>query len=360
MLSANELKRYDYFSGLSESALNELSTRLEIVHLPAGTKIIRQFSPPDYFYFIKKGAVEVTKRNQFGQNSKLSVLSTGEGFGEIAMLTCSNRTCSVTAKTDVALFRLSRRDFEETVIKDSSFKDLLQRKNDRYTSYNKIKTFRPFALIEPQKMLALSDKFIERTFATGEEIINQGEKGDFYYVIESGKAEVIKHNKDGSTEQLALIGEGEGFGEEAIIRDQGRNATVRAVEDTTVLAIDKKDFDIILRASFLDFTFPEDISEEERGIYVFIDARITKEYEEEHIEGAINIPLESLRLKYQELDPAQEYLTYCTNDSRGMTAAFLLRMNGFKAMNLRGGLSGWTGPVTTLSDGIHLPITRDK
>ena len=85
------------------------------------------------------------------------------------------------------------------------------------------------------------------------------------------------------------------------------------------------------------------------------DARIPAEYEEEHIEGALNIPSEVLRRKFSELDQSKEYITYCVNDARGMVAAFLLKNHGFKAKCLRGGVSSWMGPVVTGSDGVHMP-----
>ena len=72
---------------------------------------------------------------------------------------------------------------------------------------------------------------------------------------------------------------------------------------------------------------------------LLLDVREPYEFKSMHIEGAINIPLEELRLRYPQLDPEQEYFTYCTYDSRGMAAAFLLVANGFNAKNLRGGLS---------------------
>ena len=64
---------------------------------------------------------------------------------------------------------------------------------------------------------------------------------------------------------------------------------------------------------------------------------------------------EGLSCKGHELEYDQEYLTYCTNDSRGMAAAFLMKSQGFDSKNLRGGLSGWEGPVITNSEGVHLP-----
>ena len=357
MMTSEELKMYSYFSALSANSLDELAGKLEKINMNAGEKIIRQNSPPDFFYFLKEGEVEINQRTRFGQDAKISSLKSGAGFGEVALLTCSHRRSSVTAKTDVTLYSLVKNDFEDIMLKDAAFKVLLMNKAEDYASYSRMKMFQPFALLEPEKMLAITDKLIEKSFKAGENVIKQGDKEiDGYYIIKSGRVAVLKESEGKEPEQIAALGEGESFGEEAIIREHARNATIQALEDTRVLLLSKKDFNTLLKTSFLDFAFPEDFPEEERGKYVFIDARVPPEYEEEHIQGAINIPIEILRSKYPELDPEQEYLTYCTNDSRGMASAFLLSTHGFKARNLRGGLSAWDGPTTFgPSEGVHLP-----
>jgi len=355
MLTATELKQYSYFAGLSDGALDDLASKVETLDVPAGARIISQGTPPDHFYFVVKGELEVTKRNQFGQVAKLRVLNDGQSFGETALLTCTHRTCSVCAKTDSSLLRLNKKFFEEAVITDSAFKGMLVQQSKERAAYNKMKSYRPFALLEPEKMLALSDKLNEQSFGPGVDIIKQGDPPGSYYIMKTGRVEVMKAKKGQTPERVAVLAEGEAFGEEAIIRDEGRNATVRTMEDTVVLALDRKDFNKLLKTNYLDFAFPEDIPPEDISRYVFIDARVPPEYEEEHIEGAVSIPMETLRLRFPELDPAQEYLTYCTNDSRGMTAAFLMSANGFNAKCLRGGLSGWLGPVTTGAGGVHLP-----
>ena len=358
-ISSRELKQYKYFAGLSEGALHELSRRLEFLVLPAGTLIIEQGTPPDAFYFLKKGEVEVTKVTRLGQTAKISVISSGQGFGEVALLTCSHRGSSVRAKTNVILGKLSKKDFEDIIMVESAFTSMLVKKIQDYSIYNRLKTYQPFALLEPEKMLALTGRLIEKTFKPGESIINQGDKGDFYYIIKSGSVAILVKQKEVPEPwQVAVLREGESFGEEALIRDYRRNATAQALTGTTVLALAKTDFDRILKSSFLEYIFSEDIVEkleEKKERYFFLDARIPPEYEEEHIAGAVNIPLEILRQKYRELDPKKEYLAYCTNESRGMAAAFLLRSQGFNAKNIRGGLSGWTGPVSVGSNGIHLP-----
>ena len=89
--------------------------------------------------------------------------------------------------------------------------------------------------------IARTDMIMPIRFAAGQEIIRQGEPGSRFYMISSGKVDVVRH--DGNAEQvLATLGPGQYFGEVALLKGSGRNATVRAVEDTTVLSIARKDF----------------------------------------------------------------------------------------------------------------------
>ena len=300
---------------------------------------------------MKQGRLEVTKNTKSGL-AKLSIITSGQGFGEIAILTGSTRSASVRALTEVTLYQLPKADFEKLMQQEPTFRNALFKRARELSFYDKIKMLQPFVLLDPDKMYALQARMIKKTYALGEDIIVQGEKGDYYYIIQSGRVAVLKKKKgEASAQQVAILKEGDGFGEEALIRDDPRNATCRAIEETTVYAIDKVDFDKCLKAEFLDNIFAEDIAVQTyREKYVVIDARVPLEYEQEHIEGAFSIPVEVLRDKYRDLDPQKAYITYCTNDSRGMVAAFLLKNHGFNAKCLRGGISSWEGPVATGSD----------
>lgn len=357
MLESSELRRYNYFSSLSDNALEVLSKRIKTVHFPAGSEIIKEGSVGNSFYFVKEGQVEVTKKTRSGQEEKISVMGSGQGLGEMALLTGSVRSSSVRAVTNVAFYELSKTDFEDIILQAASFKNMLLDKVNSYKQYAKIKSLQPFELLPPDKMYALMEKLIEKKYVPGENIIVQGEKGDHYYIIKSGRIAVLKKKKGEEVpKQAAVLGDGEAFGEEALIREDPRNATCQAIEETTVFVLDKKDFNQIVKASFLENIFPEDINiDTYLNEYVVIDARIPAEYEEEHIHGAINIPVEILREQCTTFDGSKQYITYCLNDSRGMVAAFLLKNRGFNARCLRGGVSGWLGPVVTGSDGIYMP-----
>lgn len=356
-LQSGDLKKYRFFSGLSDSSLEVLSHKIRTVNFPAGTEIIREGTLGDSFYFVKEGQLEVTKKTKSGQTAALSVVGSGQAFGEMALLTCSVRSSSVRAVTDVVLYELSKSDFEDIVIEEAEFRHMLFNKVKDHRQYNKIKTLQPFELLTPDKMYLLMEKLVEKKYPAGSDVIVQGDKGDVYYIIKSGRVSVLKKKK-GETEykEIAVLGEGDGFGEEALIRDDPRNATCRTLQETTVLVLDKRDFNQILRSSFVENIFPEEISTETYlDDYVIIDARIPAEYAEEHIQGAVNIPVEILRTQCTDFDRTKKYVTYCLNDSRGMVGAFLLKSRGFDAKCLRGGVSAWEGPVSTGGDGIHRP-----
>jgi CRP/FNR family transcriptional regulator len=80
-----------------------------------------------------------------------------------------------------------------------------------------------------------------KVYENAEVIIQQWEKGDCMYVVQEGQVEVVREEV-GHEVRLAVIGEGDFFGEMAIFENEVRSATVRALGQTRVLTVDKKNF----------------------------------------------------------------------------------------------------------------------
>ena len=80
-----------------------------------------------------------------------------------------------------------------------------------------------------------------KVYRDGEVIVRQGEAGDCMYVIQTGQVEAILE-KEGKEVHLAVLGEGDVFGEMALFEREERSATVRALGDVRVLTIDKRTF----------------------------------------------------------------------------------------------------------------------
>lgn len=85
------------------------------------------------------------------------------------------------------------------------------------------------------------DTTLGRLYRDGEVIIKQGESGDCLYVIQKGKVEVIDESSDNEI-RLAELGETEFFGEMGLFEKDVRSATVRAIGETKVLTVDRKNF----------------------------------------------------------------------------------------------------------------------
>jgi CRP-like cAMP-binding protein len=82
-------------------------------------------------------------------------------------------------------------------------------------------------------------------YEAGEIIFSKGDIGDFLYIIISGKVQVLKE-VNGKMESIAQIGEGEYFGEMALLNQKQRNATIRCLEPTKLIAMKKQDFQILI------------------------------------------------------------------------------------------------------------------
>jgi hypothetical protein len=80
-----------------------------------------------------------------------------------------------------------------------------------------------------------------KVYGPGEIIFRQGEVGDCMYVIQSGKVEVIQES-EGRELRLAELGEGDFFGEMALIEKEVRSATVRPMGEVRVITVDKRLF----------------------------------------------------------------------------------------------------------------------
>ena len=80
-----------------------------------------------------------------------------------------------------------------------------------------------------------------KLYHDGETIVRQGEVGDCMYVVQAGKVEVLQ-GKENKEVRLAVLNEGDFFGEMAIFEREVRSATVRAMGDVRVLTVEKKNF----------------------------------------------------------------------------------------------------------------------
>lgn len=87
----------------------------------------------------------------------------------------------------------------------------------------------------------MPEPLLGREYADGEVICRQGDPGRYMYVIQAGRAAVVRQ-EDGAEVVITELGAGDTFGEMAIVDRAPRSATIRANGPVRVLALDKRTF----------------------------------------------------------------------------------------------------------------------
>lgn len=114
------LLRSPIFQRLPPTNLQKILMSLEAVHFSKGEVIIEQGSMGDYYYLIKNGHCELTRKpTPTAKEIKLAQLATGDTFGEDALLSDAPRNVTITALTDISLLRLNKAQFV-SLIKEPS------------------------------------------------------------------------------------------------------------------------------------------------------------------------------------------------------------------------------------------------
>ncbi|HXG19076.1 MAG TPA: cyclic nucleotide-binding domain-containing protein [Methylomirabilota bacterium] len=101
-------------------------------------------------------------------------------------------------------------------------------------------------VLTEEQLRELARRLRTAIFARGETICRQGEQGDTFYIIKTGKVMVAGRDEAGRTTLLRDMGGGEFFGEISLLTGEPRSATVTAVEDSQLLVVEKDDMRCML------------------------------------------------------------------------------------------------------------------
>lgn len=204
----------------------------------------------------------------------------------------------------------------------------------------KLLQMRTFQQVPPSNLQAMFMRMQEVKADPGQVIVRQGDEGDFFYVIMEGRCMVTREQAAGQKPvKLAELEHGSCFGEEALISDTKRNATITMMTRGKLMRLSKDDFRQLLNdplARKLSFAEAENLVKSGKGVW--LDVRLPSEFQNHNLPGSVNMPLYLLRMKLATLDPKVTYIAVCDTGRRSSVAVFVLTQKGYEAYLLDKGI----------------------
>ncbi len=105
-----------------------------------------------------------------------------------------------------------------------------------------------FAGLDNDLLTALAQRLSVERYPAGDVILNEGDRGDRLFVVHKGQAEVLAYDRSGGQRRLAVLRDGDYFGEIALMYDVPRTATIRALTPTQLYSLRQDDFSALLSA----------------------------------------------------------------------------------------------------------------
>lgn len=205
-----------------------------------------------------------------------------------------------------------------------------------------------FIKIAPADIQRLLSRLESVTVSAGDTIISQGDEGDYFYIIREGNCSVTrKSHKDGWDVPLAELTSGDCFGEEALVSDARRNATITMLTDGNLMRLSKDNFLELLKKPLVHYVNYDQACAMIREGATWLDVRLGEEYANYSLNDSINLPLVEIRDQAAELFSNRTYIICCDTGRRSAAAAFLLSQRGFEVFVLENGLR-WDIPLADL------------
>jgi CRP-like cAMP-binding protein len=331
------LRRFVPLNALSQPVLDELAAQAEEISLPKGRVIFRQGDNDPWLYFLLEGDVLCQD-----PNSAPRTMQSGSEQARHAVSRTHPRACSAVAASSVRLLRVNESLLEACLGADQAvaYEVFEYDGSDDPAWMMHILSKPAFRKVPPAHANAMFARFEPVDCKTGDVIIRQGERAEYYYLIRSGHAQVSHTMPDGASLVLAELGPGDGFGEEALLTGAPRNASVTMLGESVLMRLSKQDFDALLKTPLVKSIDLNGARSLLRAGARLVDVRLEEEFQAGTLRDSLNLPLYLLRLKAQSLDPHTKYILFCQHEHRSSAAAFLLAQRGLDTYVLRGGLAG--------------------
>ena len=336
------LKSFSPLDGLKAENLYALARKTQIKSLEVGRLLFKEGDTDKRTFYLVSGSLELR-----AEDRTIGTIRAGTPEARPALAPGLPRKFTARAATPVEYIMIDSDLLDVLITWDQTGQytvEELSENSDSASTGDWMTTLlqtKAFHRIPPANIQAIFMRMQRINCKTGDVIIKQGAEGDYFYVIVSGKCLVTREtplNKEGL--KLAELGTGDSFGEEALIAEAKRNATVTMLTDGSLMRLGKQDFQTLLNEPLLQWVDYDQAKKMVAEGGKWLDVRLPSEFQNFRIEDAINIPLYFIRLRLNALEKNTRYIVCCDTGRRSSAAAYILSERGFEAYVLKGGLAG--------------------
>lgn len=228
------IKKVSFLSFLKQEQVTALVNAMFEKKYKAGDVIIKQGDMADNFYILQEGVVDIFKKGENDtEEKKITELGVGSYFGELALMSGGRRAATVSAHTDCRCWAIDQTTYLY-LLRDLHY----QRRQKCREIIAKVPLL---AGLPDYEALLVAESLVVEDYASNTVLVKQGEKGDKFYLIIDGDADVLINDKKVNT-----LHTGSYFGELALIYDASRAATVVSTTEIKVAFITGEMFRKIL------------------------------------------------------------------------------------------------------------------
>ena len=342
---AKRLRTTRLLGPLTTEQISHLLDNQKILTASSGDIIIKEDQDLNNHLVLLEGELEAQRTWSTPNGNDKSytwTLKPADIDGGFAFLGAVNRL-RARALTDIRYLFINANTVDEMLGWSQQFSKDIEDNDELKRMMNLVKQVSIFHELPLENVKTAFERMKTREVKEGETIITQGEKGETYYLIDSGEAEVFRADPfTDEVSKVAKFGSGDAFGEESLLQDAYRNATVTMTTPGKLFVLEKEDFNELLKPHIVEEVTAEDAyTMVNNGEADWIDCRYDLEYEESRIPGASLISLDRLRWDIHNIDPDKHYIVYCRSGRRSKAGAFLLRERNIKAVSMSGGIKDW-------------------
>ena len=336
-IDPKQIRSFSPINSLNPENVLDLIKKITATAIKPGHYIFKKGDMDKCHIYLLKGTLELVRDKEV-----IKVIKAGSTESLQPLAHGFPRAISARAKSVVVVTKINSDMLDIMLTWDqtgSYMVETMEDEDDETDWMSRILHTRAFHRIPPANIQAMFMRMESVNCKPGDKVVEQNQEGDYFYIIKEGRCLVTRStpaNPKGV--KLATLSVGDSFGEEALISETKRNATVTMLSAGHLMRLNKEDFNSLLNEPLLNWVSYDDAKKLVGAGGIWLDVRLPDEHKAKSIENSINIPLIFLRMKANSLDSNKKYIIYCDTGRRSSAASFLLNEKDIETYVLSDGV----------------------